>query len=169
MGTVNEQDGSVQVRLARITDDGGLAALDAAAWTPESGFPSVIQAGNGYFFTPSSPPEAHLVAEINHQLAGYLRLKAASRLPENAHVLAIAGLAVAPQARRAGVAAALLDAAAQQARARGAMKLSLRVLGTNHAAVRLYEKHGFEREGLQRKEFFIEGHYVDDLLMAKWI
>jgi ribosomal protein S18 acetylase RimI-like enzyme len=169
MGTVSEQEGSIQIRLARLGDDAALAALDAAAWTPQSGFPSVIEAGNSYFFSPDSPPEAHLVAEISHQLAGYLRLKPASRLPENAHVLAITGLAVAPRARRAGVAAALLEAAARRAGARGAMKLSLRVLGTNQAAVRLYEKQGFVREGVQRAEFFIEGQYVDDVLMAKQI
>jgi ribosomal protein S18 acetylase RimI-like enzyme len=166
---MSEQDGRVLIRMGRISDDAGLAALDAAAWTAESGFPSVLQADTGYFFTPASPPEAHLVAEMNGELAGYLRLKAASRLPENAHVVTIRGLAVAPRARRAGVAAALLAAATQQARARGATKLSLRVLGTNHAAMRLYEKHGFEREGVQRQEFLIDGRYVDDVLMARWI
>jgi ribosomal protein S18 acetylase RimI-like enzyme len=166
---MNEQDGRIRIRMGRVSDDTGLAALDAAAWTADSGFPSVIQAGTGYFFTPGSPPEAHLVAEMDGELAGYLRMKPASRLPENAHVVTISGLAVAPQARRAGVAAALLDAAAQEARARGATKLNLRVLGTNHAAMRLYEKHGFEREGVQRQEFLIDGRYVDDVLMARWI
>jgi ribosomal protein S18 acetylase RimI-like enzyme len=159
----------LQVRVARLGDEPGVAAVDAAAWSPESGFPSVIQAADGSFFSPDSPPEAHLVAEIDGQIAGYLRLKPMTRLPENAHVLGVLGLAVAPAARRQGVAAALLTAAEDQARARGAVKLSLRVLSTNNSAIRLYERQGFEHEGRLRGEFLIEGRYVDDVLMAKQI
>lgn len=159
----------VQVRRARLGDEPDIAALDAAAWSPESGFPSVIQAADGSFFSPDSPPEAHLVAEIGGRITGYLRLKPMTRLPENAHVLGVFGLAVAPAARRRGVAAALLAAAEGQARARGAAKLSLRVLSTNHSAIRLYERQGFAHEGLLRGEFLIDGRYVDDVLMAKQI
>ena len=159
----------VQVRKARIGDEPAIAALDAADWSPVSGFPSVIQAADGTFFAPDSPPEAHLVAEIGGRIAGYLRLKPMTRLPENAHVLGIFGLAVAPAARRQGVAAALLAAAEDQARAQGAAKLSLRVLSTNHAAIRLYDRQGFAQEGLLRGEFLIDGSYVDDVLMAKQI
>jgi ribosomal protein S18 acetylase RimI-like enzyme len=159
----------VQVRRARLGDEPEIAAVDAAAWSPASGFPSVIQAADGSFFSPDSPPEVHLVAEIGGRIAGYLRLKPMTRLPENAHVLGVLGLAVAPTARRQGVAAALLTAAEDQARTRGAAKLSLRVLSTNHSAIRLYERQGFEHEGLLRGEFLIDGRYVDDVLMAKQI
>jgi RimJ/RimL family protein N-acetyltransferase len=54
-----------------------------------------------------------------------------------------------------------------EARARGARKLSLRVLGTNAPAQRLYERHGYVTEGRYVDEFLIEGHFVDDLSMAK--
>lgn len=160
----------VVVRIARAGDEAGLAWLDAVAWTPESGFPSVMErSGDPYstFFTDDSPPAAHLVAELDGWLAGYLRLKPATPLAENAHVLAVMGLAVAPEARRRGVGAALLAAAEEHARARGAHKLSLRVLSTNESALRLYERLGFEREGVLRAEFRIGGRYVDDVLMAK--
>jgi ribosomal protein S18 acetylase RimI-like enzyme len=159
----------VQIRIARLGDEPEIAALDAAAWSPAAGFPSVIQAADGSFFSPDSPPEAHLVAEIDGRIAGYLRLKPRTRLPENAHVLGIFGLAVAPAARRRGVAAALLTAAEEQARSQGAAKLSLRVLSTNHAAIRVYDRQGFEQEGLLRGEFLIDGSYVDDVLMTKRI
>jgi ribosomal protein S18 acetylase RimI-like enzyme len=119
------------------------------------------------FFTDDSPPGAHLVAEIGGRMAGYIRLRPVTSLPESAHVLGIAGLAVAPGYRRRGVASALLAAAEQQARARGARKLSLRVLGTNATATRLYERLGFQAEGVLRDEFCIGGRYVDDVLMAK--
>ena len=163
-------ESAVAVRVARPADEAGLARLDAAAWTPASGFPSVIERVNDpffTFFTDDSPPEAHLVAEVDGRMAGYIRLRPVTSLPESAHVLGIAGLAVAPGDRRRGVASALIAAAEQQARARGARKLSLRVLGTNETAMRLYERHGFQREGTLRDEFRIGGRFVDDVLMAK--
>jgi ribosomal protein S18 acetylase RimI-like enzyme len=107
------------------------------------------------------------VAELDGRLAGYIRLKPVTPLRENTHVLGIVGLAVAPGDRRRGVASALLAAAEQHARARGSRKLSLRVLGTNETAMRLYERHGFVLEGTLRDEFRIDGRFVDDVLMAK--
>ena len=40
------------------------------------------------------------------------------------------------------------------------------MLGHNDAALRLYESAGFVVEGVQRGEFFLDGEYVDDVLMA---
>lgn len=167
---VTRLEGRVAVRVARPEDEAGLARLDAAAWTPASGFPSVAERVNDpffTFFTDNSPPEAHLVAELDGRLAGYIRLNPVTPLRENTHVLGIVGLAVAPGDRRRGVASALLAAAEQHARARGSRKLSLRVLGTNETAMRLYERHGFLLEGTLRDEFRIDGRFVDDVLMAK--
>ena len=81
-------------------------------------------------------------------------------------MLTVNGLAVDPSRRRVGVGRALIDAAAAEASARGARRLTLRVLGPNDAARRLYESAGFVVEGVQRGEFFLEGEYVDDVLMA---
>ena len=167
---VTRLEGRVAVRIARPGDEAALTRLDAAAWTPASGFPSVDERVNDpffTFFTDDSPPEAHLVAELDGRLAGYIRVKPATTLRENAHVLGIVGLAVGPGDRRQGVGSALLAAAEQHARLRGARKLSLRVLSTNETALRLYERHGFRREGTLRDEFLIEGRFVDDVLMTK--
>ncbi|HEX9032843.1 MAG TPA: GNAT family N-acetyltransferase [Streptosporangiaceae bacterium] len=161
---------TVPVRQARPEDEAALIALDAISWSPQSGFPSVIEAGHREqysFFSADNPPHIHLVAVLGGAVAGYVRLKPPTPLPENAHVLMVAGIAVHPSARRQGVAAALLTAAEQYAVERGAPKLSLRVLGSNEAAIALYERLGFEREGVLRDEFLIEGSYVDDIAMAK--
>ncbi|HEX6525196.1 MAG TPA: GNAT family N-acetyltransferase [Streptosporangiaceae bacterium] len=160
-------DHRVSVRVARRGDEAALAGIDAVAWTPASGFPSVIMRVGGSFFSADHPPEAHLVAEVNDTVAGYVLVKPVTPLKENAHVTSIAGLAVAPDARGRGVATALLAAAEQHARDHGARKLSLRVLSSNDAALRLYERLGFRREGTLREEFLIEGRYVDDVLMTK--
>ena len=163
-------DYRVAVRFARPQDEASLARLDAVAWTPASGFPSMTERAHDLFFTfftETSPPREYLVAELGGQLAGYVRVRPVTAVPENAHVLGIMGLAVAPSLRRRGVASALLAAAEEHARARGARKLSLRVLSTNATALRLYERVGFQREGTLRDEFCIGGRFVDDVLMAK--
>jgi ribosomal protein S18 acetylase RimI-like enzyme len=123
--------------------------------------------GNGSFFSADNPPDAHLVAELEGAVVGYVRLRAPTHLPENAHVIQVQGIAVHPDARRRGIAAALLAGAESQARDRGKRKLSLRVLGTNHSAIKLYEQMGFVREGTLHQEFMINGSYVDDILMTK--
>ena len=172
-------DHRLAVRVARPQDEAGLARLEAVAWTAASGFPSVTERAHDpffSFFTGSGPPREYLVAELEGRLAGYIRVRPVSELPESGHVLGVMGLAVAPGgqvrargARRRGVASALLTAAEQLARTRGARKLSLHVLGTNTAALSLYERLGFRREGIQREEFRIGGRYVDDVLMAKYL
>jgi ribosomal protein S18 acetylase RimI-like enzyme len=159
----------VEVRVARASDEAQLARLDKISWSPESGFPSVIQQAGSVFFLTESPPQAFLVAVIDGAVVGYIRLGSPLPLPENAHVIGVLGLAVAPEARRRGVATALLAAAEERARSRGARKLSLRTFSTNPDAIRLYTRFGFQREGRLRAEFLIEGQYVDDILLAKYL
>jgi ribosomal protein S18 acetylase RimI-like enzyme len=156
------------VRTARAADQEALTEVDAVSWSAESGFPSTLPpARDRTFFSDDNPPQAHIVAELGGLVVGYIRLKPPTRLPENAHVIQVQGLAVHPDARRRGAAASLLDAAAKQARERGIRKLTLRVLSTNHGAISLYERQGFTREGTLLEEFCINGRYVDDVLMAK--
>jgi ribosomal protein S18 acetylase RimI-like enzyme len=164
------RDDGVRVRVARPSDQDALVAMERSAWTAQSGFPSVIQAsslpGVG-FFSDANPPQVHLVAELHDAVVGYIRLKPPTSLPENAHVLHVSGIAVRPDARRRGIAAALMTAAEPFARNCGAVKISLRVLSTNKPAMALYERLGYVREGVLRGEFIIDGQYVDDVMMAK--
>ncbi len=73
---------------------------------------------------------------------------------------------VGEEFRRRGVGRALLDAAVREAEARGARRLTLRVLAPNEPARRLYESAGFVVEGVQSELFLHDGAYVDDVLMA---
>jgi ribosomal protein S18 acetylase RimI-like enzyme len=159
----------VRIRPARLADQAALIELDAIAWSPESGFPSTIAPDQraATFFDDNNPPEVFLVAELDGRVVGYIRFKPPTKLPENAHVIQVQGLAVHPDARRRGAAAGLLDAAEETLRERGIRKLTLRVLGTNESAIRLYERQGFVREGTLRDEFCINGRFVDDVMMAK--
>lgn len=55
------------------------------------------------------------------------------------------GMAVLPAARGFGVAARLLETVEQWAIEQGMMRISLTTTPFLHAAIRLYEKHGFQR------------------------
>ncbi len=46
-------------------------------------------------------------------------------------------------------------------------RLDLLVYADNVPAIQLYEKFGFEREGVLRSDSFRDGHYVDSLMMAR--
>ncbi|HIJ37732.1 MAG TPA: GNAT family N-acetyltransferase [Rhodospirillaceae bacterium] len=46
-------------------------------------------------------------------------------------------------------------------------RIGLSVFRNNQAAIRLYEQAGFKREGLLRKAVFIDGQWIDLLLMGK--
>lgn len=160
---------AVTIRRAVLEDEAALLELDGSAWSAESGFPSLTRTEREAFFDERAKPEAHLVALYGDRLAGYLRLKEKYPFEEGAGVLGIYGLAVAPDARGLGIGSTLLDAAEAEARRRGARKLCLNVFATNERARRLYERHGFVVEGVNRAEFVIEGRTIDDLSLAKFL
>ncbi|MEV5545021.1 GNAT family N-acetyltransferase [Streptomyces sp. NPDC052309] len=119
------------------------------------------------FFSERSGPGDHLVAELGGEVVGYVRLGFPTELASNRHVRQIRGLAVADAARGAGVGRALVRAAVEEARREGARRVTLRVLGHNTAARKLYESEGFVVEGVQPEEFCLDGEYVDDVLMGQ--
>jgi RimJ/RimL family protein N-acetyltransferase len=63
------------------------------------------------------------------------------------------GMAVAAGWRGRGVGAALLAEGIERARKAGAHKLALQVWPHNQAAIALYERFGFEREGYLRRHY----------------
>lgn len=46
-------------------------------------------------------------------------------------------------------------------------RLELTVICENEVAKHLYEKNGFEVEGIKRKSVFVDGNYLDEFYMAK--
>ncbi len=154
----------VEIRAATAADEEPLRRLDRAAWTTYSS-PGPLPEGESFFDEKTRPADV-LVAVVDGEVAGYLRLAKASRFASSDHVLTINGVAVDPAKQRLGVGRALIDAAATEARMRGARRLTLRVFSPNAAARALYESAGFEVEGVLRGEFFLGGAYVDDIAMA---
>lgn len=85
--------------------------------------------------------------------------------PASSHVADL-GLMVAIDARRQGVGTALLQAAVDWAKETGVRKLELHVFPWNHAAIALYDRFGFEREGYRKGHYRRGGEDVDAILMA---
>ena len=110
------------------------------------------------------PDAAVLVAEADGELVGRLSV-ARDRHPSSAHVADL-GLMVAKGYRRRGVGRALLEGAVAWAAEAGVTKLELHVFPWNKPAIRLYERFGFEREGVRRRHYRRDGEYVDAILMA---
>jgi ribosomal protein S18 acetylase RimI-like enzyme len=156
----------IAIRPALASDEDDLARIDRATWTSATS-PSPPPGPTWEFFGNRVRPEDVLVALVDGEVAGYVQVGHATELAASDHVRTIRGIAVADEHRRQGVARALLDAAAAEAGERGAKRLTLRVLGPNTGARRLYESSGFVVEGTLRGEFMLDGDLVDDVLMAR--
>lgn len=110
---------------------------------------------------------AVFVAEDEGLIVGRLSV-ARDQHPASAHVADL-GLMVAQSHRRRGVGTALLQAAAEWGRDAGVRKLELHVFPWNTAAIALYEKFGFLREGYRKEHYRRGDGYVDAILMAYWV
>jgi ribosomal protein S18 acetylase RimI-like enzyme len=160
----------LRVRPSREEDGPILRAIDAATWSSLVS-PAPAPPDDAPFFSERVRPEDVLVCEVEgtpeRGVGGYVGITQDIPVPSHAHVLQVGGIAVAPWAQGRGVGQALVEAAVDEARRRGAAKLTLRVLGGNGAARRLYERCGFVVEGVLAGEFVLDGVAVDDVLMAR--
>ncbi|MET8628651.1 GNAT family N-acetyltransferase [Kitasatospora sp. NPDC004669] len=154
------------IRSARPEDERELAVLNRASWSTLSDV-SPEPPAEETVFDERHTPEQFLLAVLDGRIVGYIRQVPPTPLASNRHVRQIQGLAVDDTARGRGVGRRLVEAACAAARAEGARKMTLRVLGWNAPARRLYESCGFVVEGSLAEEFLIDGRYVDDIWMAR--
>ncbi|HEX6711770.1 MAG TPA: GNAT family N-acetyltransferase [Thermoleophilaceae bacterium] len=155
----------MSVRPARAEDEEPLLEIDRATWSPyTSPAPGPPE---GPFFNERTRPANVVVVEIDGRVAGYGKIEHPTELPASEHVWHVTGLAVDPALEGRGAGHALMEALIGSARERGGRRITLRVFAPNQRAQRLYERLGFEREGVLRGEFRVgDGEYVDDILMA---
>ena len=140
---------SVAVRYATIEDLEPLAEL--------------FDAYRQFYGQASDPPLARefLAARFGYQqavllvaatpsgeLLGFTQLYPSFSSVRACRMFVLNDLFVAPEARRQGVARELLVRAAEVARALGAESLSLATARSNHAAQKLYESLGWQRDEL---------------------
>jgi RimJ/RimL family protein N-acetyltransferase len=159
------------VRRARPEDAAPLVALGSAvgrepgAWLLSSdGWRSVGDERRYLRALKRHPDAAVFVADDDGAVVA--RLSIARDPHASSRHVADLGLMVAATHRRRGIGRALLEQAVAWAREAGVTKLELHVFPWNEAAIALYERFGFEREGLRRRHYRRDGEYVDAILMA---
>lgn len=157
------------IRTATLGDEDALGRLDRVTWSTLHAVAPRPRPPYEPFYSERFGPRDHLVAEFDGRLVGYIRLGFPTPLACNVHVRQIQGLVVADEARGAGVGRALLRSVQEEARRQGARRITLRVLGHNTPARKLYESEGFVVEGILPEEFLLDGEYVDDVLMGRFL
>lgn len=88
------------------------------------------------------------LAYVDGVARGFTQLYPSFSSTVMARTFVLNDLFVAPEARRCGVATALLDVAAEYGRSVGAFRLSLSTEVTNRSAQELYEGAGWERDSV---------------------
>jgi ribosomal protein S18 acetylase RimI-like enzyme len=108
-----------------------------------------------------------VLCEIERQIVGYVTVEESMwKLSRHAGEL---GIAVLPQFRGVGVGSALLDSALTVASEKGFKKVNLSVFRTNKNAMNLYKRFGFKKVGEKKKQFYLNGSYIDEIIMEKFL
>lgn len=155
------------IRAAEPRDSAGLAALanlpDFRAGTLRLPYQSEEETRK--WLAGGDAQAINLVALMNGTIVGSGGLT--PRSGRRRHTAGV-GLGVHDAYRRQGIGETLLRALVEAADDwLGLTRLELTVYADNAAAIGLYEKFGFEREGLHRAFALRAGRYVDALAMAR--
>jgi len=110
-----------------------------------------------FFQELDNPVASLLICEIENKVVGYICYWLI------AGEMQILNLATAPQLRRKGVAAQLLEEAFQRCSLAKLSSAWLEVRAANQAAITLYQRHGFKQDGM-RKAYYRDGE--DALIMV---
>lgn len=127
-----------------------------------------------------APPLAALAAFVQHNIANghaqYVALVAGKvvgwcdavpyQRPPGYRHRAVLGMGVAAAHRRRGIGEGLLRAVIAHAWKAGLRRIDLDVRADNEAAIRLYEKTGFRREGTRVRALCVQGDYFDLVTMG---
>ncbi|AIQ55234.1 GNAT family N-acetyltransferase [Paenibacillus sp. FSL R7-0331] len=162
MQQINE--GSLTIRPSEIRDVRELILLDNMIWTEDT-TPGPLMWRSREDYLLHAPPGSQLVALQNGELCGYVGFGCPSGMESNRHVCEV-NIAVYPQFQRQGIGRRLIGAIREHAAANGIRKLRLRVLSSNEPALAFYRKCGFQEEGRLKEEFYLNGHYVDEVFMS---
>lgn len=88
----------------------------------------------------------------------------------NSHAIYLGGLAIHPHYAGKGCGSRMMEAIKNFALKNRRIRIELSAAAENLRAIRLYEKAGFEQEGLFRKYTWLQstGEYLDEIMMA-WV
>jgi RimJ/RimL family protein N-acetyltransferase len=105
-----------------------------------------------------------IVALIENQVVGWCDIQPAFGQARR-HVGTL-GMGLLASKRGRGIGTELIQAAIARAWSNGLRRIELTVRTDNHAARALYERIGFEHEGVHRNSMFVDGTFYDCYAMA---
>lgn len=147
----SREDGRITIRPMHVTDCGQVANLQAACfsapWSLESIRAMTKEAGY-----------VSLVAESDCRPVGYVGYRAVLDEAD------ITNVAVYEEYRGRGIAFSMIEALLKKAQEEGVRKMFLEVRVSNEAAIHVYEKAGFRRDGI-RRSYYVRPR-EDALLMS---
>lgn len=108
-----------------------------------------------------------LVAECNNKLVGYISAQKGNlrRISHSAYIVT----GILKDYRGKGIGTEFFKRLNIWAEEKEVTRLELTVICENEIAKHLYEKNGFEIEGIKRKSVLVDGEYLDEFYMAKII
>lgn len=106
-----------------------------------------------------------IVAALPDLIAGYVEAYGGGFNRTRHSAVVVAGVRASHSGR--GIGSRLFQSLTDWADGAGIVRLELTVMAHNARAVWLYEKHGFEAEGVRRCSMLVDGVCVDELAMAR--
>lgn len=158
---------TVTIRFSEMKDAAQLMELDDLIWDRNTA-PEPLHWASRESYLLHCPPGSQLLAVSGDDVCGYVGFRAPTGLESNSHVYELS-IAIHPSYQRNGIGRRLLQAVKEMAEIEGKTKLRLSVLSCNPGAIAFYKTCGFQEEGRLVQEFFVDGRYVDDILMSYFI
>jgi ribosomal protein S18 acetylase RimI-like enzyme len=147
----------------RVQIDGETENLDrekGEAYIDELGFKQIIKEDT------ESDKNIFLVAEVNNRIVGFSRCEG-NKLKRSSHKVEF-GVCVLKEFWGYGIGKNFLEQSVHWADSNGIKKISLNVLETNNSAIKLYQKYGFEVEGILKNDKVLsDGNYYNTILMGR--
>jgi ribosomal protein S18 acetylase RimI-like enzyme len=158
-----EEKDAINLSEVRLQIDGETENLErerGEAYIDEAGFKQIIKNDT------ESKNSLFLVAEADGKIVGFSRC-AGSILKRNAHKAEF-GVCVLKEYWSYGIGKNFLKESIEWADSNGIKKITLNVLETNEKAIKLYERYGFEVEGVLKKDKLLsDGNYYNMILMGR--
>ncbi|UJF27083.1 GNAT family N-acetyltransferase [Planococcus sp. 107-1] len=152
-----------QLSEVRLQIDGETENMDrekGEAYIDCTGFEKIIEEDT------QAPNHLFLVAEVDGAIVGFSRCEGNS-LKRTAHKVEF-GVCMLQAYWGYGIGGALLSETLDWTDAAGIKKVVLTVLETNEKAIKLYEKHGFNVEGILRQDKLLsDGNYYNTVVMGR--
>jgi ribosomal protein S18 acetylase RimI-like enzyme len=126
-----------------------------------------------------APPLEHMRAFVMQNIANHVPQVVAKEqqcvvgwcdiLPEWHHTLrhcGALGMGLLPEYRGRGLGRRLLESCVARAKDAGITRVTLEARADNERALHLYERAGFQHEGVRRNGMRVDGRYVNTIAMA---